>query len=87
MNEPVSNDHAPESGTVSQEYTSYEEFYEAIPIDGSLGILALGAVGVLAWKRKRFDSGWQVPEPVYPEAFMKRVKAAAQKRKKEDSDG
>lgn len=34
-------------------YKSYQEFYDDIPEEGSLGILALGFQGVLAWRRKR----------------------------------
>jgi hypothetical protein len=34
-------------------YSSYQEFYDVIPEEGSLGILAMGAQGVIAWRRKR----------------------------------
>ena len=34
-------------------YSSYEEFYASIDEKGSLGILALGAAGLLAWRKKR----------------------------------
>ena len=34
-------------------YNSYQEFYESIPEEGSLGILALGAQGIISWRRKR----------------------------------
>ncbi|NQT26212.1 hypothetical protein HQ585_12715 [candidate division KSB1 bacterium] len=34
-------------------YQSYQEFYEEIPEEGSLGILAMGFQGILAWRRKR----------------------------------
>ncbi len=29
-----------------------------IPVEGSLGLLALGAVGIRAWKKKREESGF-----------------------------
>lgn len=31
-----------------------------IPLEGSLGLLALGATGVLAWRRKREASGYRI---------------------------
>lgn len=33
-----------------------DTFFRAIPVEGSLGLLALGAVGVLAWRKVR-DAG------------------------------
>ena len=44
-------------------FDSYESLYESITVDGSLGILALGSVGVMAWRRKRMEAGWQPPIP------------------------
>ncbi len=44
-------------------FDSYESLYESITVDGSLGILALGAVGVMAWRKKRMEAGWQPPVP------------------------
>ncbi len=38
-------------------YSSYQEFYDDIPIEGSLGILALGAAGVIPWRIKREKAG------------------------------
>jgi len=34
-------------------FSSYREFYDSIPIEGSLGILALGAMGLMAWREKK----------------------------------
>jgi hypothetical protein len=48
-----------------QHYESFEDFYRDIPLEGSLGILAYGAKGVLAWKRKRQEAGWVPPVPVH----------------------
>ena len=31
-----------------------------IPVDGSLGILALGAVGVKAWRERRKETGYKI---------------------------
>ena len=45
-------------------YDSFQEFYDDIPIEGSLGILAYGASAVLAWKQKRAEAGWVPPKPV-----------------------
>ncbi len=33
------------------------EFIDSIPVEGSLGVLALGAVGVIAWRKKRAAAG------------------------------
>jgi len=44
-------------------FDSYESLYESITVDGSLGVLALGAAGVMAWRRKRIEAGWQPPIP------------------------
>lgn len=30
-----------------------DAFFESIPVEGSLGLLALGAVGVITWRKKR----------------------------------
>ncbi|MBN2103240.1 hypothetical protein JW835_04280 [bacterium] len=35
------------------DFDSFESFYQHIPYEGSLGILALGAMGLLAWRKKR----------------------------------
>ena len=34
-------------------YADEGEFMKAIPVEGSLGILAYGARGLLAWRKKR----------------------------------
>lgn len=34
-----------------------EDFINSIPIEGSLGLLALGATGLMAWRHKRVISG------------------------------
>lgn len=34
-------------------YSDYAELFKDIPVEGSLGLLALGATGVQAWRRKR----------------------------------
>ena len=39
--------------TETVRYKSYEEFYNSIEEKGSLGLLAFGARGVLAWKKKK----------------------------------
>jgi hypothetical protein len=44
-------------------FDSYEDLYESITVDGSLGILALGAVGVMVWRQKRMEAGWKPPVP------------------------
>ena len=36
----------------NQSYDTFEDFYKSIPYEGSLGILALGASGLLAWRKK-----------------------------------
>ena len=36
-----------------QSYSTYEEVYNSITKEGSLGLLALGAVGLKLWRRKR----------------------------------
>ncbi len=47
-----------------KKYESFDQFYEDIPIEGSLGLLAYGASGILAWKKKRQEAGWVPPRPV-----------------------
>ena len=34
-------------------YNSYDELYKSITKEGSLGLLALGAHGLLLWRKKR----------------------------------
>lgn len=36
-------------------FKSYDEFYKSIPYEGSLGILALGSLGLQAWRKKRAE--------------------------------
>ncbi len=52
----------PEIGQV--QFTDMEEFYRSIPPEGSLGILALGAAGLAAWRRRRIEAGFFPPDPV-----------------------
>jgi len=52
----------PEIGLVR--FDDMEEFYRSIPPEGSLGILALGAVGLTAWRRKRMEAGFFPADPV-----------------------
>lgn len=47
-------------------YSSYEEFYADIPVEGSLGILAMGASGIIPWRIKREKAGIK-PEFILPE--------------------
>ena len=54
-----------------------------IPVEGSLGLLALGAVGILAWKQKRKETGYAIPHS----NFVKKEPEAKKKTdppKKED---
>ena len=37
-------------------YADEDEFMESIPIEGSLGILAYGARGLLAWRQKQIEN-------------------------------
>ncbi len=39
----------------NRSFDSFESFYKSIPYEGSLGILALGAMGVMAWRKKRAE--------------------------------
>ncbi len=39
----------------NRSFETFESFYDSIPYEGSLGILALGAMGVMAWRKKRAD--------------------------------
>ncbi len=34
---------------------------DAIPVEGSLGLLALGAVGIKAWRKKKQELGYKNP--------------------------
>ncbi len=54
-------------------FDDMEAFYRSIPPEGSLGILALGAVGLDAWRRRRMEAGLFPPDPV-PEPPRKRKK-------------
>ncbi|MCF7808771.1 MAG: hypothetical protein K9M49_05725 [Candidatus Marinimicrobia bacterium] len=47
-------------------YASYDAFYDDIPVEGSLGILAMGASGVIPWRIKREKAGIK-PEFILPE--------------------
>ena len=50
------NEITPESvipNVQNESFDSFQSFYDSIPYEGSLGILALGAVGILAWRKKR----------------------------------
>lgn len=38
-----------------QDYSSYDELYASITKEGSLGLLALGALGLLMWRKKRAE--------------------------------
>ncbi len=40
--------------------TSEENIHE-IPVEGSLGLLALGAVGIRAWRKKQKEVGYKNP--------------------------
>jgi hypothetical protein len=44
------------SKPVTKVYQTHEEFYKSIPVEGSLGILAYGAKGLLAWRKKRDEN-------------------------------
>jgi hypothetical protein len=37
------------------DFPSYDELYNSIPKEGSLGLLALGALGLKLWRKKRAD--------------------------------
>ncbi len=47
-----------------QHFNSYEDFYESIPYEGSLGILALGAFGLMAWRQKKAEIDSQKSDEV-----------------------
>ena len=53
MNDP----HKPESQTKKEPeriiYADEADFMKSIPIEGSLGILAYGARGLIAWRKKQ----------------------------------
>jgi hypothetical protein len=51
-----------------------------IPVEGSLGILALGAVGIRAWKKKRQDVGYDVPNTNFMKKKPEELKAEAKKK-------
>ncbi len=38
-----------------------EKETDAIPVEGSLGLLALGAVGIKAWRKKKQELGYKNP--------------------------
>ncbi len=38
-----------------QNYSSFDELYSSITKEGSLGLLALGARGLLLWRKKRAE--------------------------------
>ncbi|MCL4540269.1 MAG: hypothetical protein M1378_11860 [Bacteroidetes bacterium] len=39
----------------NRSYASYDELYDSITKDGSLGLLALGSRGLLIWRKKRAE--------------------------------
>jgi hypothetical protein len=71
-------DGSPHDSLKVQHYDSFEDFYRDLPLEGSLGVLALGAAGVLAWKRKRQEAGWTPPVPV-PDEPVKRKPGTGRK--------
>ena len=57
-----------------------------IPVEGSLGLLALGAVGIFAWKKKRKEAGYVIPHNNFikkkPDEMKAQAKKKAEKTKK-----
>ena len=51
-----------------------------IPLEGSLGLLALGAVGVLAWKKKRKETGYVIPHNNFIKKKPEELKAGTNKK-------
>ena len=41
----------------TETYHTYDALYNAIPLEGSLGVLALGAAGIAVWRKKRQAAG------------------------------
>ncbi len=39
----------------TKQFSSFDELYNSITKEGSLGILALGATGLLLWRKKRTE--------------------------------
>ncbi len=58
-----------------------------IPVDGTLGLLAHGHIGLKAWRKKRLDSGYDVVEikkkqwEEYTEQVKEKRKEFMEKRK------
>ena len=44
-------------------YSGFDELYESIRKEGSLGLLALGHHGLLLWRKKRVKLGVLPPKP------------------------
>lgn len=41
----------------SKQFSSFDDLYNSITKEGSLGLLALGAVGLKLWRKKRAELG------------------------------
>ena len=54
-----------------------------VPVEGSLGILALGAVGIAAWKKKRIEAGYVIPNTNFMKKKPDELKGEAKKRAEE----
>lgn len=51
-----------------------------IPVEGSLGLLALGAVGILAWKKKQKETAYVVPHSNFIKKRPEELKAQDKKK-------
>ncbi len=49
------NENAESRKLETQNFSSYDELYKSITKEGSLGLLALGARGLLLWRKKRAE--------------------------------
>lgn len=51
-----------------------------IPVEGSLGLLALGAVGVIAWRKKRKETGYIIENTNFKKKSPDKVKKNKSKK-------
>ncbi len=48
-------EHSKHQKLTIEKYSSFDELYSTLTKEGSLGLLALGAKGLILWRKKRTD--------------------------------
>ncbi len=51
----MDEEHSKHRKLTIEKYSSFDELYSTLTKEGSLGLLALGAKGLLLWRKKRAE--------------------------------